>query len=87
MKTLLLTSAGTQVKEEILKILPRSASQLKLVHIITASKVKKDTAYMKEDKKDLLEMGFDVEDIDIKGKSEDELRQILKNKDVIQTKI
>jgi len=42
MKTLLLTSQGLQVEDEILKILPKSPSKLKLVHITTASKDEKD---------------------------------------------
>lgn len=83
MKTILLTSAGTNVKEEILKILPKSANQIKLAHIITASKVEADVSYVKNEKRDLNEMGFQVEDIDIEGKNENELRDILAGKDII----
>jgi hypothetical protein len=42
MKTILLTSAGMNVKEQILKILPKPANQIKLAHIITASKAEED---------------------------------------------
>ena len=83
MKTLLLTSAGMQVKDEILKILPKPAGQIKLAHIITASKVEKDTSYVEEDNKGLREVGFQIEDIDIEGKNESELREILEGFDVI----
>jgi dipeptidase E len=81
--TLLLTSAGMQVKDEILKILPKPAEQIKIAHIITASKPEKDTSYVAEDKADMVKMGFQVEDVDIEGKNEDQLRDLLKDKDVI----
>lgn len=83
MKTLLLTSAGMKVKEEILRILPKPANQIKLAHIITASKVEEDTSYMMRDRQQMIEVGFQVEDIDIEGKSEDEIRNLLRDKDII----
>lgn len=81
--TLLLTSAGMQVKDEILKILPKPANQIKLAHIITASKSEEDTTYVANDKARMIEAGFDIEDIDIEDKNENELRELLKDKDVI----
>lgn len=83
MKTLLLTSAGHMVKEEILKILPKPANQIKLAHIITASKLEANKSYVEEEKKGFIEMGFQVEDIDIEGKNDDSLRKILEGKDII----
>ena len=83
MKTLLLTSAGMQVKEEILKILPKPPSQVKLAHIITASKPEPDTSYVRKDVETMQELGFQTEDIDIEGKSEAELRELLSGFDVI----
>jgi dipeptidase E len=83
MKTLLLTSAGTNVKEEILKILPKPANQVKLAYVITASKVEEDKSYVEWDKKELIGIGFQVQDIDIEGKNEAELRIILREKDII----
>jgi len=83
MKTLLLTSAGMNVKEEILKILPKPANKIKLAHIITASKVEKDTSYLEKDKQKMIDVGFQVEDIDIEGKNEGELRKLLSDKDII----
>src|SRR4030043_1378453 len=81
--TLLLTSAGMQVKDEILKILPKPAEQIKLAHIITASKPEKDTSYVLEDKEAMIKIDFQVEDIDIEGKTKDQLRDLLKDKDII----
>lgn len=83
MKTLFLTSAGMQVKEEILKILLKPPNQIKLAHITTASKPEPDTSYVKKDVKVMEELGFQAEDIDIAGKSEAELRELLSSFDVI----
>lgn len=83
MKTLLLTSAGMNVKEEIFKILPKPANQTKVAHIITASKMEDDTSYVEKDKRSMEEAGFQVTDIDIAGKSENELMSLLKDLDVI----
>ncbi|MFO8053460.1 MAG: Type 1 glutamine amidotransferase-like domain-containing protein [Candidatus Omnitrophota bacterium] len=83
MKTILLTSAGMNVKEEILKILPKPANKIKIAHIITASKVGEDLSYLEKENQIMKELGFDAEDIDIEDKTENELRALLKNKDII----
>lgn len=85
MSTILLTSAGMDVKEEILKILPKPAKEIKLAHIITAKnpRLEENPEYIIKDKQAMKEIGFDVEDIDIKGKTEKELRKILAGKDII----
>lgn len=80
---LLLTSAGMQVKDEILKILPKPPHQIKLAHIIDAAKPIKNISYMHKDKQKMLAAGFQVEDVSIAGKTESELREILKDKDLI----
>ena len=71
------------VREEIIKILPKPASQIKLAHIITASKPEPDKNYMIKDKEGMKNLGFDVEDIDIEGKNEKQLKKMLKEKDII----
>lgn len=80
METILLTSAGTKIKEEICKIIPKSA---RIAYITTASKVEKSIFYVEEDRQALMKSGFIVEDIDIEGKKENELRALLMDKDVI----
>ncbi len=81
---LLLTSAGMNVEEEIIKVLPQSSHQLKIAHIITPSKPEININYVRKDKKKITELGnFDVEDIDIEGKNEEELRRIFINKDAV----
>lgn len=82
-KTILLTSAGMKVKDEIIRLLSKPPSETQLAHITTASNPKENPEYMFRDKKLMLDAGFQVEDIDIEGKSEEELRQILKNKDIV----
>lgn len=83
MKTLLLTSAGMQVKDGILKVLPKPPSQIKLAHIITASKAEEDIEYVEKDAKLMEEVGFRVTEVDLVGKTENELRELLKDFDVI----
>lgn len=83
MRKLLLTSAGMNVKEEFLKILPKSPNQTKLAHIITAAKPEKDKWYVEKDTKLMSEAGFDVSEIDIEGKTQSQLGKILKDFDVV----
>ena len=83
-KTLLLTSNGMQMRNEIVKLLQKPAYDVNVAFITTAAKpeenldyVKKDWAIMKE------ELGFNVEEIDIEGKKEHELLRLLEVKDII----
>lgn len=83
---LILTSAGLKVdvvKGEVLKILPKPAHELKLAHVITASNVAPDTDFVKRDKSALIDAGFQVIDINIENKSENELFEALKDFDII----
>ena len=83
MKTILLTSAGMNMKEEILKILPKPAEQIKLAHITTASKVEADTSWVQDEVDEMEKLGFQVEEIDIADMSEDALRGALTDKDIV----
>lgn len=86
MKTLLLTSDGfdgEDVRKEILKVLPKPPPEIKLAHITTASKPEKSTSYVKRDRQAMIKVGFQVEDVDIEGKSKTELQYLLKDKDVV----
>lgn len=80
---ILLTSSGMRIKDEILRVLPKPASELRLVHIPTASLVEQDQAYMHRDREALPAAGFHVTEFDIAGKSQDEVRDALKDADVI----
>lgn len=82
-RTLLLTSAGMNARDEIFKILPKPAGQIKLAHIITASRPEINLDYLEEDRQKMIGLGFQVENIDIEGKNEEEVRDLLKDKDII----
>lgn len=69
--------------DEILEILPKPANQCRLAFVFTAAKPEKDTGYVLRNKTSLMEAGFQLEEIDIDGKREDELRSLLEGKDVI----
>jgi len=71
------------MQNEILKLLPRPPAETNLAHIITASNEVNPHPWRDNDKKEMIKLGIQVEDIDIKGKTESELRLILKDKDVI----
>ena len=86
MKTLFLSSAGVRfpiIKRELLKVLPKAPSQLSLSFVNTAANVVEDDTFSREDEKELRNMGFSVQVVDIAGKNEGELREILGNQDVI----
>lgn len=86
MKTLLLTSAGfrtPELQKDLLKILPKSPSQIKVAHILTASKVSPDRAFVDRERKVLSDIGFNAEEVDIEGKYPQELRNLLGSKDII----
>jgi len=83
MKTMLLTSAGMNVKEEILKILPKSPKELKLTHITTASIDEKNKGYVTKDTNLMKELGFQVTEADISGMTEGKVRKLLKDTDII----
>ncbi len=72
-----------KVKDQILKILPKPANQLKLAYVVTASNPEANKSYVVKDRNQLVEAGFQIEDVDLDGKQERELRQLLKGKDII----
>jgi peptidase E len=83
-KTLLLTSNGMQMKSEIIKLLQKPAYDITVAFINTAAKPESDLSYVEEDWKIMREeLGFNVEEIDIEGKKEEEVMELLKHKDII----
>jgi len=86
MKTIILSSSGfrtTQLQKYLLEVLPKTPSQTKIAHILTASKVSPDRAFVDRERKVLSNLGFQVEEVDVEGKSPGELIKILDGKDVI----
>jgi peptidase E len=83
-KTLLLTSAGMQMKGEIIKLLQKPAYDITVVFISTAAKTEENLDFLKTDWNIMRdEMGFNVEEYDIEGKTEAEVMKALEFKDII----
>jgi len=82
-KTILLTSSGMQMRAEIDKLLQKPAYDVTVAFIVTAAKPQEDIAYIQKDYAIMKEMGFNVQDIDIDGKTEDQVFQLLELKDII----
>lgn len=86
MPTLLLMSSGKFITSKFAKLLPLKINTAKIAYITTAAKGsitgisrKKVDASIKRMKR----AKYDVEEMDIEGKTKTELRKILKNKDII----
>jgi len=83
-KTLLLTSSGMDMKKEIIKLLQKPAYNVSVGFITTASKQKENVDYIRKDWMIMRdEMGFNLEEIDIEGKTEDQVMKLLQFKDII----
>ena len=82
-KTILLTSTGMQMKNEIVKLLQKPAYDITVAFIITAAKPQQNLDYVKKDYDIMREMGFNVAEVDIEGKTESQVRELIKLKDII----
>ncbi len=86
-RKLLLTSSGVteDIRKDFLSILPKPPREIKVEHITTAAYGEAENPWWLEGTKNQLkDCGIqDVEDIDIKGKNEGELENILSYKDMI----
>ena len=86
MRTLFLSSAGVRfpiIEKELLKILPKNTKQIKVCMITTAHKYEKNIDFALQDISKLKSMGFEVTQIDLTGKNETELENLLIDKDII----
>jgi len=82
-KTVLLTSGGMRMKDEIIKLLQKPTYDINVAFISTASKPEGDLAYLKSDWEIMKELGFNLEEVDIEGKKEGDLLRRLEVKDLI----
>lgn len=82
-KTLLLTSGGMDMRNEITKLLQKPAYDVNVAFITTAAKAVDDVDFVKKDFNTMRDMGFNIEEFDIEGKTEQQLFEILKLKDII----
>lgn len=83
MKKLLLSSDFNFSVQKGLKLLFADASKMKLAYITTASKGSGNKEYVGIHKKMMGDAGYEYEEMDIEGKSESELREILKDKNAV----
>ena len=82
-KTLLLTSAGMAMKDDIIKLLQKPTYDVTVAFITTASKPEENLDYVEKDLQIMKDIGFNVEELDIEGKSEGQLMKLLELKDII----
>lgn len=83
-KTLLLTSGGMpQMQDEIIKLLQKPAYDVTVAFITTASKPSENKDYVQRDWDIMKELGFNVEEVDIEGKTELQVMKSLELKDII----
>lgn len=83
-KTLLLTSNGMQMKSDIIKLLEKPAYDVTVAFISTASKPVDNIEYLQRDWTVMKEeLGFNIEEVDIEGKTESQVMKLLEFKDII----
>ncbi|MEK7143596.1 MAG: Type 1 glutamine amidotransferase-like domain-containing protein [Patescibacteria group bacterium] len=83
MRTIVLASSGKYLTEGDWSFLPKPVEQMKIGYIITASKGVKDLSYLERRKQRMNELKYDFEEMDIERKSEQELRGVLKGKEMV----
>lgn len=84
-KTLLLTSGGMgPMKDEILQLLTKPAYDVTVAFITTAAKPIEDLEFLKRDWQIMKEeLRFNIEEIDIEGKTEQQVEKLLELKDIV----
>jgi dipeptidase E len=83
MKKLFLTSAAYNVLDKIIELLPDHPSNLKLAFIPTAANLYTQKEWLYKDRDKLVEMGFNIKDLDIADKTKEFLQNELKDIDVV----
>ncbi|PIQ68517.1 MAG: hypothetical protein COV91_03625 [Candidatus Taylorbacteria bacterium CG11_big_fil_rev_8_21_14_0_20_46_11] len=82
-KLLLLSSLRNVINGNLPPVLGKPFSEFKAVHVINASKGVSDLKYFERNKAFFRENGWNIEELDLDGKNEDDLRLILKDKDLV----
>lgn len=83
MKKLFLASFASVSLDLIKELLPKPASQLKAAFIPTAGDPYEDKSFVYIDREKLVNMGFEVIDVDLKEIQGDDLEKILSNVDIV----
>jgi len=82
---LFLTSGGLspETTQDFLELLDKKPEETKICFINTAAQPEEDKWFVEKDRKKLLEMGFKVTEMDIKGENEYSLKKKLEYFDVV----
>jgi dipeptidase E len=83
MKRLFLASIVANTIDKLVSFLPQKPENLKVAFIATAADPYEDKWFVDIDKKALVDKGFRLEDMDLKGKKKEELKEKLGNFDII----
>lgn len=83
MRRLLLASNGSFVIEEGFSLLFDDISKIRLAYITTAGKGSADKTYLETHREMMKKEGIAFEELDIEGKTESELRELLKDKNAV----
>jgi dipeptidase E len=85
MKRLFLTSAGlpSEIAEEFLRLLNKNPKDTEVCFIATAADPEGDKWYVEKDKERLLELGFRINEVDLKQENETSLNKKLEKFDVV----
>lgn len=80
---LYLTSIAAKVLDKIVPLLDKSPNKLNVAFIPTAGDTYKNTPWIDYDRNKLKELGFNIKDIDLKGKDKQSLKKELLDMDII----
>ncbi|MFA6391863.1 MAG: Type 1 glutamine amidotransferase-like domain-containing protein [Patescibacteria group bacterium] len=83
MRKILLASRGTYVTDGKYDLFDKPRNEIKWAYITTARKSVPNVEYIKKHEQRMRELGWDFEILDINGKTPDQLRQALADKEAI----
>ncbi len=83
MNKLLLSSRGTYITDGRYGIFDKPRNEVRWAYVMTASKSVPDRTYIVKHEQRMVELGWDFETLDLDGKTPDQLRKILADRDAI----
>ncbi|MFA5051791.1 MAG: Type 1 glutamine amidotransferase-like domain-containing protein [Patescibacteria group bacterium] len=83
MKRLLLSSRGSYITDGACGLFDRPRNELRWAYVMTASKSVPDRTYIELHQKRMDDLGWNYDVLDLDGKTPDQLRAILSDKDAI----
>src|SRR3989338_5683078 len=84
METLILASSGNLIAANNLNhFLPKPLSEAKILYVTTASKKVSDASYVERTRQKMNELNFSYTEVDIVGKSDEELKKALSASDIL----